>query len=106
MNSSRLSLILAGVGWGFGVLIFVLFQVSVGGGGFEPRRNLLQVFPFMCGCVMPAVWIAGVIAGANDAITHAKERARAPKASIAGLLLCLLGLAMTMFFVLATLFVD
>ena len=61
MNLTRLSLIFAGAGWVFGLIIFALIQLS---GVTEFHSALLQVTPLLCGCILPTLWIVGAMLGA------------------------------------------
>lgn len=97
---SNLSLIFAGAGWAFGLLIFALIQFS---GATELHNAVQQTTPALCGCILPIVWVVGVVAGMNNALSFARAGSRVPRSSIAGLLLCLLGLAATMTYMLLTL---
>jgi hypothetical protein len=100
MNPSRISLIFAGAGWAFGLLIFALIQLS----GFTDLHSaVLQYTQLLCGCILPAIWIVGAMIGGNHAMSFARANERVPKLSIAALLLNLLGLAATMVFVLLNL---
>lgn len=100
MNLTRLSLIFAGAGWAFGLLIFALIQFS---GATDFHNALLQYTPLLCGCVLPTIWIVGAMMGGNHALAFARASERVPKSSVVALVLNLVGLAATMTFVLLTL---
>jgi hypothetical protein len=100
MNLTRLSLIFAGAGWAFGLLIFALIQLS---GATDLHNALLQYTPLLCGCVLPTIWIVGTMLSGNHALAFARASERVPKSSVVALVLNLIGLAATMTFVLLTL---
>lgn len=93
----RLGLIFAGVGWAFGLLLFALIQSTGNTGAMQ------AAVPLLCSCGLPAWFIAGTVIAANHALTFARNSERVPRASIAGLLLNLLGFATTLVYSLLTL---
>ena len=97
ISATRLSIIFAGGGWAFGLLLLVLIQ-STGNPG------VVQAYvPLLCNCGLPAWFIAGAAIAANHALAFARNSERVPRASIAGLLLNLLGFATTLVYSLLTL---
>jgi hypothetical protein len=100
MSLNRLSLIFAGAGWAFGVLIFALIQLS---GATDFHNAMLQFTPLLCGCVLPTLWIVGAMLSGNHALALARAQEQVPKSSVVALSLNLLGLAVTLIYMLLTL---
>jgi hypothetical protein len=100
MNPVRTSLLMAITGWAAGLILFALIQWP---GDTAFHAAIQQATPFTCGLLLPLFWVAGIIIGMNNAMTLARANNHVPRASLAGLLLCLLGLATTLIYMLLTL---
>lgn len=99
-SSTRTSLLMAITGWAAGLILFLLIQWP---GDTAFHAAMLQATPLTCGLLLPLFWITGVIIGINNAMAFVRANDRVPRASLAGLLLCLLGLAATLIYMLLTL---
>lgn len=100
MNPSRTSLLMALTGWAAGLILFALIQWPA---DTAFHNAMLQATPLTCGVLLPLFWVAGIIIGVNNAMALVRTNNAVPRASLAGLLLCLLGLAATLIYMLLTL---
>lgn len=99
-GSPRTSLFMALTGWAAGLILFVLIQWP---GDTAFHNAVQQATPLSCSVLLPLFWVIGIVVGANNAMSYVRVNERVPRASIAGLLLCLLGLATTLVYMLLTL---
>lgn len=87
-------------GWAAGLILFALIQWP---GDTAFHNAMLQATPLACGVLLPIFWIIGIVLGMNNAMNFVRANERVPKVSVAGLLLCLLGLATTLIYMLLAL---
>jgi hypothetical protein len=87
-------------GWAAGLILFALIQWP---GDTTFHDAMLQATPLACGVLLPIFWIIGITLGTNNALSFVRANGRVPRMSVAGLLLCLLGLAVTLIYMLLSL---